>query len=118
MSRSKDRTSYLGHAGVFEEADEDPVRVEVLLGKGARSLAVRVVRTLDPARALDRVVERAEAHDPLAGRLAAAPAGVLDEHRLARRQVPDRPVAEPPARGVDVDALRHRELSARLLHVA
>src|SRR5439155_26858148 len=44
-------------------------------------------------------------------------AGVLHQRGLPGRQVADGAVAEPTAAGCDVYLLRHRELSARALHV-
>src|SRR3954453_1319582 len=99
----------------LEEALEDLVRVEVLLGERARRGRVTLVVGGDQAGPRFRFGDIPERQQSFADGVVASEAGVLDEGRLSGCEVADGAVAEPAAVRLHVDALRDRELGPRAL---
>src|SRR5437764_4932947 len=62
------------------------------------------------------LLEIGERQEPLANRTVPGEAGVLDESGTPRREIAHGAVAEPARVRTDIDALRGRELGARLLY--
>ena len=78
---------------------------------------MRGVVAANRLRARDRLLDGAECDQAFARREVAAEPRVLHERRLAGGEKPSRPVAEPAAARLDVDALGRGELGARFLDV-
>src|SRR5205814_680269 len=81
-------------------------------------MAVALIVPCDPFGAIDRLVESTKRKETLPDREISAEPRVLYQRWFTGSQIASRPVAKPAAVGLHINALRHRKLSARLLHVA
>ena len=94
-SRARRRPRPRSRPELLEQTRQDEPGVEALLGKQAGRSRVRRVVGEDPLRSGHRLVQRREREQPLAERIVSGQAGVLDERRLAAREVAGCSVAEP-----------------------
>src|SRR5207244_8375101 len=91
--------------------------VEMGLGQSSRRLAVVLVISVNLVERPSRLIRCRETEHSLAVREELAPAGVLDDDRLAARQVARSPVAHPCILKLDAGALHAAELAPSPLNV-
>lgn len=94
-----------------KQETEDPVRVEVGLGKLACGPGMRAVVASNLAKSTRRLLGFAKGKEPVACRVERAPTGLLGNNWLAAREEACGPVTEPAAVGADVHGFGHAELS-------
>src|SRR6059036_195167 len=104
-------------ARLLDQAGQHLVRIEVLVGDGARRLRMPVVVALDLLDRGRRLLHGPEGEEALSDGQDVAEAGVLDDHGPAGGEVTGRPAAEPAGVAADVAVLGYAPLRLRAKNV-
>src|SRR5207248_2657934 len=99
-------------------APQNFIRIKIRFRQCPRRPAMTFIIARNLLGAPHRLVQRAKGQQALTYRIVSAEARVLNQGRLARREVADGSIAEPAAAGFDIDALGSRELGTRALYIA